>query len=134
MGAMTAGVVLPLELGDENDLLLDTAAKVFEGSAVGLASGYAHALVNGDIFAGHAIRGADNTAGQAGDLSVKVRTGVYRMQVTLGSVAQANVGALVYMTYDGTYTLSSSSAVKVGRITRYVATNTCVVEFHAMAL
>ena len=131
MGAMSADIQLPVEEGTFNDYILDNDAVVHEGSAIGVASGEAHALVNGDVFVGHAIRGVDNAAD---GLTVRVRSGVYRLEVTLASVAQANVGALVYMTYDGTYTLSSGSAVKVGRVARYVAANTCVVEFHALAL
>lgn len=126
---MTADIQLPLEIGEFNDIPLVSGAKVYEGSAVGLADGYGKALVYGSTFAGHAIRGADNTDGVSGDLSVKVRNGQYRLQVTLTGVAQSNLGAIVYMTYDGTYTLSSSTAVKVGRMVRYVAANTCVVEF-----
>lgn len=134
MGAMTANITLPIEQGNQNDIPMISGAHVFEGSAVGLASGYARQLIYNNIFAGHAIQEATNVGKLSGATFVKVRTGRYRLQVTLTGVVQANVGALVYMTYDGTYTLSDTSAVKVGRIMRIVAANTCVVEFTALAL
>jgi len=134
MTAMTADIVLPVELADENDIPLISGAVVFEGSAVGLHLGYARALVYNDIFAGHAIRAVDNSGGVSGVKSVHVRSGTYRLQVTLASVAQSNVTDAVYMTYDGTYTLDSTLAVEVGRVARYVTTDTCVVEFTALAL
>lgn len=134
MGAMTEMIILPEELGNQNDIPLVSGAKVFMGSAIGLDSGYGQALVNGNIFAGHALEGADNTSGVSGDVSVKVQAGTYKREVTLASVAQANVSDKVYMTYDGTYTLSDTDSVLVGRVVRYVATDTCMVEFTANQL
>lgn len=128
---------LVLELGDLNDFpVASGASPIYEGSALSLTSdGYARGLTAGDtLFAGHAEEAVDNSAGASGAKTVRAKTGTYRAEVTLTGVAQTNVGDLVYMSDDGTYTLSSGgSAVKVGIVVRYVSTNTCVVEFYAYA-
>ncbi len=134
--ALTEDTAMVVELPGCNDIPLVSGAKVYEGSAISVNSaGYAHALTAGEVFAGHAIEGIDNTNGTNGALSVRVRAEVpYRAEVTLSGVAQTNVGDKVYMSDDNTYTLSSgSSAVLVGICIRYVTTNTCVVEFYPNA-
>lgn len=133
MAAMTEDIMLEEVAGDFNMIPLASGAHVFQDSAIGVASGYAAQIVNSTAFAGHAVEEVDNSAGGNGAKSVKVRNGRYRKEVTLSGVAQTDLGAAVYMTYGGTYTLSDSSSVKVGRMVRYVTTDTCVVEFDTFA-
>jgi len=136
--ALSVDTPLVVELGDQQDypmLVSGAIAVVYEGSAITLdANGFASALVTNNLFVGHALRGVSDVGGTSGDKTVRVRTGRYKAEVTLASVAQTNVGDLVYMSDDSTYTLSSSAnAVKVGIVDRYVAANTCVVEFYSKA-
>jgi len=136
--ALSVDTPLVVELGDQQDypmLVSGAIAVIYEGSAITLnGDGYAGVLVPGNLFVGHALRGVSDVGGASGDKTVRVRTGRYKAEVTLTSVAQTNVGDLVYMSDDGTYTLSSAgSAVKVGICDRYVAANTCVVEFYSKA-
>lgn len=116
------------ELGDINLLPMYRSVTIYEGSAVGLTSGYARALVAGDEFQGFCIEKKINTVATDGAASVKVRD-KGKMQVTITSVAVTNVGDAVYMSDDGTFTLDSSGNSLVGKVHRYVTTNTCVIEF-----
>jgi predicted RecA/RadA family phage recombinase len=127
MRALSADSPLKVEEGDFNDLPVLTAVTIYEGSAVGLSSGYARALVAGDAFQGHAFEQADNTSGASGAINVRVRSGTYKLQVTLASVAVTDVGKDVYMSDDATYTLTQGSNSAVGKVHRYVTTNTCIV-------
>lgn len=127
--ALSADTPRGYEQGDINSLPVKASSKIYEGSAVGLSSGYARALVAGDEFQGFAIELADNSATATdGYIRVKVRD-KGKMQITLTSVAVTHVGDSVYMSDDGTFTLDSSGNSLVGKVHRYVTTNTCVIEF-----
>lgn len=128
--ALSADTRLIEEVGEYDELPVKASAVIYRGSAVGLTSGYARPLNAGDIFMGHAF--AAITGGSSdGDVKVKVRRGRYRLQVTLSSVAVTDVGKPVYMSADDTYTLTATSNSRVGKVVRYVAANTCIVEFTA---
>lgn len=127
--ALTQDTPLAREIGDFNELPVAASSTIYEGSMVGDSSGYARALVAGDAFRGHARQQADNSAGDAGDINVKLLSGKYRLEVTLASVAITDVGKDVYASADDTYTLTQSTNSFVGKVVRYVTTNTCVVEF-----
>jgi predicted RecA/RadA family phage recombinase len=129
--ALTADTPRVYELGDINSLPVKASSTIYEGSAVGITSGYARALTAGDDFAGFAERQADNSA-VATDGAINVRViakGLAR--VTLASVAVTDVGSPVYMSDDGTFTLTQGSNSYVGVVYRYVTTNTCVIAFKA---
>jgi hypothetical protein len=130
--ALSADTPRAYELGEINQLPVAASATIYEGSAVGLASGYARALVDGDRFVGFALEKVVDTSGVAGTLKVKVME-KGRMQVTLASVAVTDVGSKVYVSDDGTFTLTASPGELVGRVSRYVTTNTCVIEFYPTA-
>jgi len=118
------------ELGEINFLPVKASTKIYEGAAVGLASGYARGLVAADSFVGFAIELADNSAVAVdGNINVKVRE-EGKLQITLASVAVTDVNSPVYMTDDGTFTLISSGASHVGHVHRYVTTNTCILKFY----
>ena len=80
--ALTANTPLKVEsgmAGHYNDIPA-AAAHLYEGQAIGLdSSGYARALVAGDLILGHLAAECDNSAGSAGDLNAHVRQGVYRI-------------------------------------------------------
>lgn len=120
------------ELGDYNELPVAASTNIYEGAMVGMnSSGYCRGLVAGDLFCGHASAQADNSAvATNGAKRVKTLKGRYALQVTLASVAVTDVGKVVYASDDGTLSLSAGKTA-VGRVLRYVTTNTCVVEFVA---
>ena len=65
------------ELGDINEFPVIASDIIYEGAAVGdNGSGYARPLVAGDPFRGFAERNADNSAGNAGTINVRVHYGV----------------------------------------------------------
>ena len=128
--ALTDDAPIKHAIGDYNDVPAAAAATLYEGGAVGdNASGYARALTAGDPFLGHAISQCDNSAGAAGAKEVRVLKGTYALEVTLSGVAITDVGKVVYMSDDATYTQTAGSNTKVGKIVRYVSANTCIVQF-----
>jgi len=129
-GVLAADTPQAYELGEINSLPVLASTKIYEGAAVGLSSGYARGLVAGDRFQGFAIERADNSAvAISGAINVKVRS-EGKIKATLTSVAVADVGSKVYMSADGTFTLTSSGNSQVGHVHRYVTTNTCVIKFY----
>lgn len=131
--ALSADTSYPEELGEYDELPVKASAVIYRGSAVGLTAGYARALNAGDVFVGHAFAAVTGTAADGG-AKVKVRRGRYRLQVTITSIAVTDVGKTVYMSDDATYTLTATSNSPVGKVLRYVTTNTCIVEFNAPGL
>jgi len=125
------------EGGEYNSVPLASAAKLFQGSMVGgNGSGYGRALTAGDAFLGHSQNFVDNTSGSDGDLDAQILTGRYRLQVTVASVSITNAEdkAPVYASADDTITLTPGTNTLVGRVVRYVASNTAVVEFETSSL
>jgi hypothetical protein len=106
---------------------------IYEGGAIGLASGYARELVDGDTFVGFAIEGVVNSSSTDGAINVRVQTRG-KIKVTLASVAVTDVGKKVYVSDDGTFTLTASPGEIVGIVYRYVTTNTCIIEFYQTAV
>lgn len=130
----TLAVNLPraYEQGDRNDLPVVAADIIYEGAAVGVvaASGYARPIATTDIFAGFAEAKADNSAGAAGDINVRVISkGEIELPVT-GAVI-TSFRAPVYASDDNTFTTTASTNVFVGYIKRFVSTARAVVAFDA---
>lgn len=124
---------LPLVVGD-NAVPAAADAVGYKGSMISISEtsgeeGYGQALVAGEVFAGHCLDDFDNTDGDDGDIDIQVRAGKYRLKVTITDVAVTNVGDTVYASDDGTYTLTEGSNSQVGKVTRYVGSNTAEVEF-----
>lgn len=117
------------ELGDINELTSSTA--IYEGAFVGAvkANGTAAAgtmAISTHSFAGVAERGC------ASGGTVRLRTrGKTVMPVTGASAA--SVGAIVYMSDDNTLTLTASTNVPVGYVSRHISSTSCLVEFSATA-
>lgn len=117
-------------LGDFSDLPVKASTTIYEGAAVGENGGYMRGLVAGDVFVGFASGKADNSA-VATDGAINVRVlNKGRKQITLTGVAVTDIGAKVYADADDSFTLTSSGASVCGHVTRYVAANTCIIEFY----
>lgn len=133
---MTLSANTPINemLGDFEDFPLYQAIHAYEGAMIfNRADGYATNAAGGLLFLGHADAESDNSSGASGAKNVRVRRGAYRCQVTLTGVALTDQGKDVYASDDGTLTLTSSGNSRVGKVVRYVTTNTCIVEFQAGA-
>ncbi|MFM2126257.1 MAG: hypothetical protein RL328_2708 [Acidobacteriota bacterium] len=131
MTTLAANVARSYELGDMNDYPVIAADIIYQGAAVGdNGSGYARPLQAGDPFRGFAEAKADNSAGAAGDISVKVKARG-RVQLAIGSLAITDVGKPVYASDDDTFTLTSSTNSAIGRVVRYVSSGVGIVEFDA---
>jgi hypothetical protein len=127
--ALSADTPRDYELGEYNDLPVAETVTIYEGSAVGdNGSGYMRALTAGDPFRGFAERKADNSGGSNGDINFRVlQEG--RIVATFSSIAITNVGDDVYMSDDGTYTLTPGSNSRIGILIRYISATSGVVAF-----
>lgn len=127
--ALTVNTSMSIGLGDYSSAPAAASATIYQGSMCTLnSSGYANALVEGEMFIGHAQAKVDNSAGANGDLNVNVYAGPYRAEVTVPSVAITDIGKDVYATDDETLSLTHGTT-RVGVVERYVTTNTAVVRF-----
>jgi hypothetical protein len=118
------------ELGEFNDFPVIASDIIYEGAAVGLVAGTGHArpLVAGDRFAGVAVEKADNSAGAAAAINVKVRAkGAVKLAVT-GAVI-TDVGQPVYASDDNAFTFNPADGSFVGLVRRYVSAGVAIVEF-----
>jgi hypothetical protein len=118
-------------LGNMNDIPMIAADIIYEGAMVGdNGAGYARPLVAGDEFLGHCMETINNSAGAAGDKTVKVWGGNrYRMSVALVGVI-TDYAQPVYASDDGTVTFSAGTGnTYVGVITRYQSATRMEVEF-----
>jgi len=126
--ALSADTPRIYELGNINELPVKGSTIIYEGAAVGLSSGYARGLVAGDDFMGFAERQADNSSGANGAINCRVISKGL-VELTISGVAVTDVGQPVYASADGTFTLTQESNSYIGKVYRYVKTNTAVVAF-----
>lgn len=121
------------EAHEDREVIADDI--VYEGAATSDdAAGRIKPLVTNTVFAGFALRKADNAGGAAGAERVRLRTkGHIVLDVaTVASVADEN--EVVYATDDDTFTLSAAgNAVAIGKISRWILGTRCVVAFEAAA-
>ena len=118
------------ELGDRNEYPMIAADIIYEGAAVGIvdASGQARPLTASDRFVGFAEADADNSAGVAAAIRVRViEEGKIQLPIT-GAVI-TDVGMPVYATDDNLFTFLPTAAVFVGYVHRYVSAGVVVIEF-----
>lgn len=105
---------------------------IYKGALVKVnAAGYLAPCAGeaGSQFAGVAIEECDNSAGAAGDLSVRVaQEGCFELPGT--GFAQADVGSQVYAADDETVTLTegTTSKQKVGIIVKYISATKVLVK------
>lgn len=112
-----------------NDLPVAAAVTIEEGSAVGLAAGLARKLVAADKFVGFAVKEADNAAGAASAINVKVRRSGSVVVPVVGVVGVADISKIVYASDDDTFTLTAMGNSKIGHIIRWITGTTCEVFF-----
>lgn len=135
MATLAANKPRPFELGTIGEYPVIAADIIYEGAAVGEnGSGYARPLVAGDPFLGFAESIVDNSAGAAGDKRVRVkRIGQVQIPVAGATAITANDGVVVYASDDDTFTLTASTNTAIGKVSRWVESGVCVVDFKAVA-
>ena len=132
MTTLASDVQRPFELGTINEVPVIAGDIISEGAAVGdNGSGYARPLQAGDYFYGFAEQNADNAAGAAGDVKVRVRT-QGAVQVPISGLAITNIGAAVYASDDNTFTLTATDNTYIGRLSRFVKSGVGVVTFNTL--
>jgi Trk K+ transport system NAD-binding subunit len=130
MATRSTDIARTMELDDILDYPVIATDIIYEGSAVGEnGSGYARPLVAADPFLGFALRKADNAAGAAGAILVRVRTRG-RIKLPISNVAiTANDRVAVYASDDDTFTLTAGSNSLIGYVSRWIETGWAIVEF-----
>jgi hypothetical protein len=131
--ALAEDTPLITELGNVSEYPVKAATKIYEGAAVGLyaSDGSARGVTAGDLFLGFAESQVDNSAGLVGALNVRVlQRG--KVELAVASVAATDVGAPVFASDDGTFTLVEGSNTFVGVVNRFVSSGVAVVEFDAV--
>jgi hypothetical protein len=134
MTTLAANSPRAYQLAEREDYPVIATDIIYEGAAVGEnASGYARPLAAGDAFLGFAIRQADNSTGAAGAINVECKTrGRAQLAVAGATAVTANDRPLVYASDDDTFTLTASTNSIIGRVSRWVSSGVCVVEFDAL--
>ena len=114
------------------------SATIYEGSAVSDDSGggIADPLAAGETFLGFAEEKVVNTVATNGAVNVKLRQqGIIKNLPVTGVSGVTDLGITVYALDSGTFTTSSSSsAVSIGKVVRYVGTGYADVFFLAGAV
>jgi hypothetical protein len=132
MTTLAADKVREYQLGELEDYPVIASDIIYQGAAVGEnGAGYSRPLVAGDPFQGFADRIADNSAGVAGAINVRVKT---RGRITLPIAAlaiTANDRPAVYASDDDTFTLTASTNTLIGYVSHWTSTGFAVVEFDA---
>lgn len=142
MATAAADTPRNFEVGIEptfTDLPVITNDTMYEGSAMGLSSGYVRPCTTSDTFLGFCEKFADNQSlpvggGASGAINVKIRQkGIATLSVATAS-AVTNVGSTVYLSDDMTFTLASTGNLAIGKVTRWVVGTTCQVYFESALL
>ncbi len=113
----------PMRDGRICSLPVAASAKIYAGALVARdANGDATpgATATGLLGIGRAEARADNSAGSAGDISVEVRTGVFRFDNSAGAdqVTRADIGADCYIVDDATVAKTDGTGTRsvAGRV------------------
>jgi len=117
-------------VGEIEDYPVIASDIIYDGAAVGLvkATGHARPLTSVDRFVGFALEQANNSAGAAAAITIKVRAkGLIQLAVT-GAVI-TDVGQPVYASDDDTFTLNPADGSFIGLVRRYVSAGVAIVEF-----
>lgn len=118
--------------GDRNEIPVIAADIIYEGAAVGVvaASGHAQPLAAGDRFVGFAEAKADNSAGAAAAINVRVKESG-KVKLSVSGAVITDVGQPVYATDDDTFVFSPVGGVFIGFIHRFVSSGVVIVAFDA---
>ncbi len=121
------------EGGSRNEFPVIAADIIYEGGAVGLvdASGHAQPLAAGNRFAGFAEAKADNAAGAAAAITVRViESG--KIELPVSGAVITDMGQPVYATDDDTFSFNPAGGVFVGFVHRFVSAGVVIVSFDAL--
>lgn len=129
MTQLTAATARDYIQGDVDDLKVKASSAIYEGSALGITSGYVRQLAAGDKFAGFALCDVASQTSD-GDARVRART-KGKIVLTISSVAVTDIGKPVYATDGNAFTLTASTNAHIGRVVDVFATNKAVVDFDA---
>lgn len=132
MTTLAANTIRPYEVGERNDIPVIASDIIYQGAAVGIVAGTGHArpLAAGDRFGGFAEAKADNSAGAAAAINVRVvESG--EIQLAVSGAVITDVGQPVYATDDDTFVFLPTAAVFVGFVKRFVASGVVIVAFDA---
>lgn len=132
MTTLAANTPRPKELGNVNEIPVIASDIIYEGAAVGIVAGTGHArpLTSADKFAGFALSKADNSAGLAAAINVRIDTaGTVQLPVT-GAVI-TDVGQPVYAQDDNAFSFIGTAGVFVGFVRRFVSAGVVIVEYDA---
>ncbi len=132
MTTLAADKARTWEVGSVNEFPVVASDIIYEGAAVGLAdaSGHARPLTAADRFAGFCEQNADNSAGVAAQINVRVvETG--KVQLPVAGAAATDVGQPVYASDDDTFTFNPAGGVFIGFVHRFVSGGIVIVRFDA---
>lgn len=120
------------ELGTINEFPVIASDIIFEGAAVGVVAGTGHArpLNAADRFVGFAERLADNSAGLAAAINVRVNC-CDSIQLAVSGAVITDVGQPVYATDDDTFVFLPTGGVFIGFVRRFVSAGVVIVEYDA---
>lgn len=133
MTTLAANSPRSFEIGTRNEFPVIAADIIYEGAAVGLvdASGHARPLTSVDRFCGFAEAKADNSAGSAADINVRVvESG--KIQLSVSGAVITDCGLAVYASDDDTFTFNPASGAFIGFAHRFVSSGVVVVAFDAL--
>jgi len=119
------------ELGNINEIPVIASDIIYEGAAVGVVNGTGHArpLTSVDKFVGFCEAKADNSAGAAAAINVRV----YKQgeaQLSVSGAVITDIGQPVYATDDDTFVFLPTGAVFIGFVKRFVSSGVVVVEYN----
>ena len=100
--------------GDHTDLPVKASSAIYEGSAIGITSGYCRHLAAGDKFMGFALQDVPSQTSD-GDAYVRLRT-KGRIVLTVTSVAVTDIGKPVFASDGNAFTLTQSTNSHIGRV------------------
>ncbi len=132
MATLAANKPRAYELGERNEFPMIASDIIYEGAAVGLVAGTGHArpLVGGGKFGGFAEAKADNSAGAAAAINVRViEEG--KVQLAVSGAVITDVKQPVYATDDDTFSFSPVGGTFVGFVSRFVSAGVAIVDFDA---
>ena len=130
MTTLAVDLARSYEVGDRNGFPVIAADIIYEGAAVGLvdASGHARPLTSADKFVGFAEKKADNSAGAAAAINVRViKKGSAQLSVS-GAVI-TDLGQPIYATDDNGFVFTPAGSVFIGFVRRFVSAGVVIVEF-----
>lgn len=113
--------------GDLEDFKVKASSAIYEGSAIGIVSGYCRQLAAGDKFVGFSLQDVASQTSD-GDAYVRVRRRG-RVVLTISSIAVTDIGKPVYATDGNAFTLTASTNAHIGRVVGVYGTNLAIVEF-----